>query len=194
MAPGTFFMRRAGSAACIGWKSLQYAEELPMYDHPYARLGPRPPTPQEDICSCPQSYPLILRSTLSSNPVNCMVCNLEVPPEFFQPGEQLCYRLAEWNRLHDAVYRLWLDSGDYEAWARRELEDLSSHVNQLGLQLLPEMNRLRRTYYWYFQDNICEDYRPLTACPLCHQALQRFPLGTFDWPICEHCLLLAGNS
>jgi hypothetical protein len=83
---------------------------------------------------------------------------------------------------------LWLDSGDYERWARAELVNMSSSVNRRGLALRARLNVLRRTYY------SCFDESGLVACPLCGQPLEESPLGIFRQVVCERCSIVASAS
>jgi len=81
----------------------------------YAKLKPPVPTPVDEVCKCDGTPHIKLMSALSSNPVHCMDCNLEVAPEALGMNEQLVDSIVRWRQLHDALYILWLDSGDYEA-------------------------------------------------------------------------------
>src|SRR5437016_912629 len=44
---------------------------------PYFKLKPLPPTPDDEICSCPDDPPIKLMSTalLEDNPIHCLRCN-----------------------------------------------------------------------------------------------------------------------
>ncbi|HHH75645.1 MAG TPA: hypothetical protein ENL03_01310 [Phycisphaerae bacterium] len=88
------------------------------------------------------------------------------------------------------MYRLWLDSEDYETWARRELSSVTSRVNQLGFQLQTEINPRRKCYYWLFQDKTDEAYRPLTQCPACEKNLTEHHGEGFTQLVCEDCGIL----
>jgi predicted nucleic acid-binding Zn ribbon protein len=100
-----------------------------------------------------------------------MNCNLEVPPETLDSDADLVQGLAYWQSVYDALYRLWLYSGQYEAWALAQLTDLGGQVNTEGRALQQTLNNIRRCYYLYFQDESAEDYAPLRACPACDNPL-----------------------
>ena len=128
--------------------------------------------------------------TLSFNPICCLDCNLEVPPERISPPKDVVEMLAHWVGTYGAVERLWLDSADYELWARRELSNINSRINQLGRQAAARLNPLRRCYYWYFQDTSADGYVPISVCPACGQALAPYTTATLRQLICEACSIV----
>ena len=144
-------------------------------------------TPNHDRCVCPDSPPLLLRSDLSPNPVACARCNHDVPPETLSLPAELAEALASWRRFHDCFYLLWLDSAEFEGWARDQLADPSSPVNTRGLALRERLEAARRTFFWWFQDTGAPDHRPPTTCPLCAAALtERGLVGR----TCDACSIL----
>lgn len=157
---------------------------------PYWKLRPPPPTPPEDLCSCTGSRPLLLRSALGPNPLACAGCNLEVPPERLAISPQLAESLATWRSFHDCFYLLWLDSREFEEWARRQLSEPNSPVNARGLSLRAELAQVRRTYYWWFQDPGADDFVPFAACPICQGKLSEAGLVGV---VCDNCSVLVAN-
>ncbi len=153
----------------------------------YFKLRLPDPTPEDELCHCVGQPPIKLMNALGRNPFHCMDCNLEIRPESLLLGETLVEKSARWNSLADAIYRLWLDSDAYESWARDELSNIGSTVNQLGLSLRGELVALRQCYYWYFQDQSSEEYLPLRQCPRCGDALQPYSAGIFEQLTCEGC-------
>src|SRR6188768_378604 len=115
---------------------------------PYEKLRPPPPTPEDELCSCVGSPPIVLQAHLSSNPISCADCNLEVPPEHVGFSEAIAEQIAYWRTFHDCFYMLWLYSGEFEDCAKAQLENPISAVNMRGLELVSDLNTLRRTYYW----------------------------------------------
>jgi predicted nucleic acid-binding Zn ribbon protein len=160
-----------------------------MSNDPYYRLKPPPPTPADEVCSCTEPHPRKLMFALGYNPVHCMACNLEVPPEACRPDESLCEAIAKWRELASALEMLWLDSGDYEEWAKTQLTDMSGRVNQIGMEVRARLNTLRRTYYWFFQDET-DDSEAITSCPVCRRSLEESPLGIFKQMVCETCSIV----
>jgi hypothetical protein len=100
---------------------------------PYWKLRPALPPQDDEICASVRSPPIVLQAHLSPNPVSCLLCNLEVSPERIGFSESIAEQLAFWQRFHDCFYFLWLDSGEFEAWAKAQLENPTSEVNKRGL-------------------------------------------------------------
>src|SRR5262249_31236284 len=150
---------------------------------PYERLRTPPPTPTDEVCSCEGTAPLVLRAVLSPNPIGCADCNLEVPPERLRFSRELADDLAAWCAFYECFYGLWLDSGEFEDWAKAQLGDPESPANTRGLALRERLDRSRRCYYWWFQDNGGDDVEPLADCPVC--GLTLVPRG--KRLVCEPC-------
>ena len=159
-------------------------------DDIYADLRPPTPVGADEICQCPGSPPVKLMAALCYNPVHCTQCNLGVPPDRIPLTVDLVRDIAYWRWIYDAIYRLWLDSEDYEEWAERELGDIRSRVNQLGHRIVPQLSRIRKAYYWLFQNESLDEFQPRTACPLCGRDLTEFRGGFFVQKACEPCQIL----
>jgi predicted nucleic acid-binding Zn ribbon protein len=157
---------------------------------PYGKLQPPPPTPDDEICRCVGAPPIKLMCALSYNPIHCMDCNLEVRPETLALKEPLVEAIAFWRSIHDAIYELWLASGEYESWAQEQLADIASPVNREGRAVQVDLNGARRCYYWYFQDQSAEDYQTITCCPVCGDTLNVYPGVIFKQLICETCSIV----
>jgi hypothetical protein len=150
---------------------------------PYWKLRPEGPTPDDELCSCTDSPPIVLQEHLSSVPLACLKCNGEVPPERIGFSEELAEKIAFWRDLHYALKTLWLDSGEYEAWAKARLEDPAGSLAVRGLEIVAELNAFRRTYYSWFEDQSVEDYEPMSPCPRCGGEL----VPRFKRRVCEEC-------
>ena len=161
---------------------------LPWLDDPYFKLRPQPPTPQEEICSCRDDPPIKLMSLalLSENPIHCLRCNQEVPPERLRLDQSLVDAVAHWNRVYGAIDLLELDSGPYEAWARTQLLDPASPPNIEGLAVARKLNEIRRCYFWFFQPNADDDYESPALCPMCQESLRAYDEGLFPQLLCEN--------
>jgi hypothetical protein len=162
-----------------------------MNKDPYGRLRPPPATPESEICTCALLTPVLLQPHLSLNPLSCARCNLEVPPDRIGFDEKVSSTLAYWQRLHDCFYFLWLDSGDFEQWAMKQLCDPLSVVNSRGVELADTISKFRRCYLWWFQEEGADDWMSLKKCPRCMAPLEiRFkgerPQGGSLW-VCEQC-------
>ena len=157
---------------------------------PYFKLRPPPPTPEDDICKCESVKPIKLMQALGYNPIHCIDCNLEVAPESLGLSQSLVEDIAAWSRLYDAIDMLWLASGAYEGWAKEQLSDIKSPVNQQGLALRGRLESIRPCYYWFFQDRDPETFEPRSLCPNCRQPLTPYPDGIFPQLTCQFCSLL----
>ena len=153
----------------------------------YFKLRPPPETPRDEICTCKGNRPVKLMCALGYNPLHCIDCNLEVAPESLALSERFIEKLVSWRDLYDAIDQLWLDSGEYETWAREQLTDITSSVNSRGMALQRDLDVSRRCYFWYFQDQSIEGFQPITQCPNCHGPLAVYPNGIFPQFVCEQC-------
>lgn len=157
---------------------------------PYWKLRPPSATPGDELCTCADRPPIVLQSHLSPNPVACLRCNGEVPPERVGFSGELAERVASWRNLHDALFALWLDSAEYESWACARLEDPNGRVTVRGLEVVRELNGCHRTYYWWFQNASADDFVPTSQCPRCSAAL----VASFDRLVCEACSIVVPNG
>lgn len=152
----------------------------------YAKLRPETATSSHEICRCQDTPPIALQDHLSPVPLACARCNGEIPPEWLGFTNDTSELVACWRDLHRALYTLWLDSADYEAWAHAQLSDPDGQVNTLGLQVVAELNEFRRAYLWWFQDESAENFVPVSECPRCRTRLSE----TVDHWVCEGCSIL----
>jgi hypothetical protein len=161
---------------------------------PYAKLRSPAPTPPDEICRCRDTPPVKLVAGVSFNPVHCMLCNLDVPPETLEIPPELVDALAHWRGVCDALYTLWLDSGEYEEWAAAKMADLSGAVNRRGLAARADLDAIRRCYYFWFQDESAEDFQPAGRCPLCSGPMTPWEGGVSPQVVCERCGIVASDS
>src|ERR1700733_1361110 len=165
-------------------------------DDIYARLRPRPPTPQDELCRCPSDSPMMLMTALSDNPIHCLRCNGEVEPEAIPLPAELVQGVAHWCWIASALERLELDSGAYEAWAQGELLNLSSPLNEEGLALRSKLDQVRRCYYVLFQlmdPDTTDGFIVPDGCPLCGGLFTQYVSKWFTRLICENCSLALVN-
>ena len=152
----------------------------------YLRLRTTP-TPPDEICSCSHAPPVKLMWALSPNPIHCLDCNLEVEPAALPVPHELVDLVADWCSVDGAIERLELHSGPYEAWARAELLDPRSPVNQEGFRVREALDPVRTCYLWLFQPESDDGYVPPADCPVCHQPLAQYDKGIFPQLLCERC-------
>lgn len=157
---------------------------------PYSRLQPCPPTPSDDQCHCAERPLLKLMYALTNNPFHCAICNLEIPLDTLSLTHTVVEQVLRWRILYEACYRLWLDSGAYEAWAKGQLGTIVSPVNRYGLDVCTSWNNTIPLYYWYFQDQSDESNTPILQCPQCLTPLILYPNGIFEQYICTSCRII----
>ena len=157
----------------------------------YSKLRPPEVTPKKEICSCKNRTALkLMGSILFYNPIHCVDCNLEIKPESLKLNQKVIDEIANWSRLYGAIDHLWLDSGDYKKWAKKELTNIESSVNQLGLSTNKLLNKFHKSYYFYFQDDSVEKYKPLKQCPNCHKKLDEISNDKFTQRYCNKCKII----
>jgi predicted nucleic acid-binding Zn ribbon protein len=165
--------------------------ETPMSENdPYWKLKPPPPTPADEICHCEKAYPIIICYASSENPIRCANCNQELPPERFQPTAALVDEIASWRQFYSCFYNLWLDSGEFEDWARSQLSDPNSPANERGYKLCEQLSSIRPCYYWWFQDTSEEGFEAVRTCPKCNSEL----VEKFNGSACDRCLIILANG
>ena len=111
---------------------------------------------------------LLLIDLFTANPLHCMHCKNEVELARLDLNAQLIDQVVNWRNVSTSLYRLWLDSGAYEAWAKAQLLDKDGQVNQMGLDLAKRLSAQHPTLYWWFHD--ADDGAP-ESCPNCARPL-----------------------
>jgi predicted nucleic acid-binding Zn ribbon protein len=160
----------------------------------YSKLRPPRPTLKKDMCKCRGKRSIkLMASFLFWNPIHCIKCNLEISPESINLNQKLIDEIAYWASLYGAVDRLWFDSDEYEAWAKRELTNVKSRINKLGLSVNRSMNKIQKSYYWYFQDESDENFIAFEKCPKCKGKLIDYNNGIIKQKICERCLIIGSG-
>lgn len=161
---------------------------------PYGCLRPPEPTPADEICTCGSAPAIKLMTRVGFNPIHCVACNLEVPPERLHLSSELARAAAHWNWIASAIDCLELDSGAYEGWARVQFATLASPVNVEGRAVAAALDRVRRCYYWRHHPS--DATSGPTTCPSCGQPWARVPVrfGSGECACCESCRLLTEAS
>jgi hypothetical protein len=152
---------------------------------PYNKLRPAPPTPTDELCDCQEVTEIYLAHKLGDNPVHCLICNGEIPPEKLGFGEDIAEQIAYWNKIYGSLYYLWLDSGEYEQWARDRLSDLGGKVNKIGREIVDLLGNTAEAYYLWFQED--PDYN-IKMCPLCSGSL--LPKKGSQFMVCKNCKII----
>jgi hypothetical protein len=133
----------------------------------YSKL--RPYT-EIERCECSKVSGLLLVYLLTDNPIHCAACRKEVDPEKLGLAASEVDEIADCFSVYGALYKLWLDSREYEAFAKAKLMDPQGQVNRAGISIAQKLSIKWPTYYWWFYDT--DDGVP-ERCPSCSTALDR---------------------
>lgn len=109
-----------------------------------------------------------------------------------QKSDKIFDEIRYWSREYEHLFNLWIGSGMYEDFAKKELEDVHSALNKEGLRLCKEIERLcaMPCYYHLFNHRewgTREDQN--RNCPLCGGAwnLENKSVDDFVAFKCERC-------
>lgn len=139
--------------------------------NPYLKL--RPWTDIES-CTCTEVAGLVLFDCLSDNPIHCATCKNEVDPERLGLSVEEVEAVARWHSVNRSLNALWLHSGEYEAWAKARLLDLSGQVNQDGMKVAAMLSARLPTCVWLFRDSTEEGSADgVVDCPICGKPLEK---------------------
>jgi hypothetical protein len=152
---------------------------------PYYKLRPEHPTPDDELCTCEKISEIYIAHKLGSNPIHCLNCNGEILPEKLSYSNHVAEEIASWNSVYGSLYRLWLDSGEYEKWAYERLLAPGGQVNKSGLELAKQLSSIVKTYYLWFHDN--EEPTP-QICPVCGCKLMEKEGCRYSR--CDNCLII----
>src|SRR3954471_21364918 len=123
---------------------MTYLERLELKDAP----------PADEVCRCTSSTALHLRYEFSEFPLFCADCTGQIFPSALHLTEDLAEQILSWRTVYTARYDLWLDSSDYEMFARSALLDPAGDVNRRGRALAARLSEQRATYYWWFSCDV----------------------------------------
>jgi predicted nucleic acid-binding Zn ribbon protein len=122
------------------------------------------PWTEIESCECIAVSTLLLIDLLSDNPIHCGLCRREVDPERISLSSTETESIARWFSSSRALYRLWLNSGEYENYAKARLLDPNGQINREGRQIAKQLSTKIPTLMWFFHDT--DDGEPI-SCPIC---------------------------
>ena len=90
-------------------------------------------------------------------------------------GEPEVEAVARWHSVNRSLHALWLDSGEYEGWARARLLDWSGQVNQDGMKVARMLSARLPTCVWLFRDSEgdFDKGEVVVDCPICGKPLEK---------------------
>jgi hypothetical protein len=170
--------RALPSVDVFSWNTSARADTRALVDA-YQKL--RPWTAIE-ACECDSVNGLFLLDLLTDNPLHCSSCRREVDPSRLALSAPEVEAVARWFSVAKSLYLLWLDSGEYEAYAKARLSDPHGRVNRLGIEVAELLSTRIETRLWLFHDT--DDGEP-TRCPVCGEDLDtKVRWGTGKCPRC----------
>jgi len=134
------------------------------------------------FCDCKELRELLLVHSLTDNPVHCFHCKGAIDPQRLGLSSKQVDLVSSWHGQFRALYSLWLDSGEYEAWAKAQLLEPNGQVNRSGLAVAASLTTLLPTYYWWFHDE--SDPVP-HSCPVC--SIRLSPARLHGHGQCNNC-------
>jgi hypothetical protein len=135
-----------------------------------------------DCCECEELDSLVLVDLLTDNPIHCGTCRKEINPQRLNLTANETEAIAGWFAAASELYRLWLDSGEHEEYAKTQLSDPKGKVNTDGLRIARSLSSKWPTRVWLFHDT--DDGEP-TRCPVCGAPLDRHV--TWGTGCCDQC-------
>ena len=157
----------------------------------YFKLRPEEKTPDSEICKCIGRPPIVLQGSVTCNPIVCADCNLEIEVNQLNFDIKTIEEIANWRNFHYCFFNLWLDSGEFETWAKEKLTLSESPVNRRALALLEKIRISYDCFYWWFVDNSEDDFQPILDCPNCGKELIiRVNKFNTDTRVCNHCHII----
>jgi len=122
---------------------------------------------------------------MTANPIRCFSCKGHVDPVRLELTNAQVEAVAGWDRVFGSLYRLWLDSGEYELWAKSQLLRRDGQVNVMGMDARAALGSVRPTYYWWFHHS--DDEEP-QSCPWCSGAVR--PAERHGLKQCDKCSVI----
>lgn len=101
-----------------------------------------------DGCKCGPKQAIMLTVTLSRDEVPCGKCGGKIAIESIKGPREAIHLLRRWVDQAYAIEMLWFASGEYEDWAKGELDSGKSKVNQLGRQVAQKMSATTPTWLY----------------------------------------------
>lgn len=143
-------------------------------------------------CTCAEGPVVVLWASLSRDVLPCARCGRDVGVDAVRLPADLGQKLRRWVDQRYALELLWFASGEYEAWAKSELDGPKSRINRFGTELAAAMMAHVPTYLWFAPHAGAEQYvdRFLDPCPLCGGITEPSGFGGRFGRRCEKCRVI----
>jgi hypothetical protein len=132
------------------------------------------------------SLTLMCDSILGISSLRCGICGGLVARYRLNMCDETASALWNWERQYDTIHGSWLMSAEYESLASRELCDIHSTLNTLGLSIVASLIRDIGCDVKYF---LHTGAKPPRRCPRCGLSLQRIALPR-PFLLCPKCQIV----
>jgi len=148
-----------------------------------------------DSCSCGDKRVIVLSVSLSRDEVPCGACGGSIEVDQIKGSREAVQLLKRWIDQAYAIEMLWFASGEYEDWAKGELDGPKSRVNLLGRQAAQKLNAGAPTWLYsapHAGARVAVD-KYLHHCPSCHEPTEETGLISKYGLGCKKCRV-AGSA
>ena len=101
-----------------------------------------------DACKCGPKQSIVLSVSLSRDVLPCGACGGSIDVDKIKGPREAIHLLKRWIDQAYAIEMLWFASGEYEDWAKGELDGGKSKVNQLGRQVAQKLSPATPTWLY----------------------------------------------
>ena len=101
-----------------------------------------------DGCNCGPKRAILLSVSLSRDELPCGACGGSIAVDGIKGPREAIHLLRRWVDQAFAIEMLWFSSGEYEDWAKGELDSGKSKVNQLGRQVAQKLTPTTPTWLY----------------------------------------------
>lgn len=148
-----------------------------------------------DACACGPKRVLVLSVSLSRDAIPCGRCGEPVEVDSIKGPREAVHLLRRWVDQAYAIEMLWFASGEYELWAKTELDGSQTRVNKLGRQVAEKMSASIETWLASAPHagarQAVDKY--LDPCPVCQEPTEKLDLIPKFGRGCKKCRV-AGSS
>lgn len=148
-----------------------------------------------DACACGPKRVLVLSVSLSRDAIPCGRCGEAVEVDSIKGPREAIHLLRRWVDQAFAIEMLWFASGEYELWAKGELDGPQSRVNKLGRQVAEKMSPTIETWLASAPHagarQAVDKY--LDPCPVCQEPTEKIDLIAKFGRACRKCRV-AGSA
>jgi len=136
---------------------------------------------------CWKTLILECNTLLRTSPLICGECRGLVGTYRIITDDHSAKKLWTWDGLYSSIAGCWLYGGPYEAWAEKELSDVHSKLNKMGMEIAGIIGRNNNCTVLYFLHSTTD--APYSCCPRCHGNLDRLP-GINNKGYCPKCSIV----